>query len=175
MSRGSSRLAELFTTSQAAQPGPLQQAPGAASRDQEEQTEPEPLLDLQLAQTRLRQQIAAIAIGVEPLGGVVGILGMHAPTQNRPELVGSTGMQVDRVQAGSERQAGADQPAVQFHLVAADQQPQFRDTDRVQGGRPEQRAVEQRRDPAQQVLPRFGAQFACAPAPYQAPPQLERQ
>src|ERR1700733_6006318 len=110
MSRASSRLAELLTTSQAAQPDPVQQALGVASGYQEEPTEPDPLLGLQLAQTRLRQQIPAIAIGVEPLGGVVGILSMHAAPQNRPELVGSTGMQVDRVQAGSERQAGADQP-----------------------------------------------------------------
>ncbi|OBJ13152.1 hypothetical protein A5659_06660 [Mycobacterium sp. 1165196.3] len=66
-------------------------------------------------------------------------------------------MQVDGVQAGPERQAGSHQPAVQFHLVAADEQPQIRDTDGVQGGGPKQRAVEQRRDPGQQVLARLGA------------------
>ena len=86
------------------------------------------------------------------LVGVVGVLGVHPAAEDRLELVGAAGVQVDRVQAGAERQARTHQPAVQFHLVAADEQPQVRHADRFQRRRPEQRAVEQRRDPGQQIL-----------------------
>src|SRR6202007_2098510 len=97
------------------------------------------------------------------------------PAQDRPELLGSAGGKVDRVQAGSERQTGPNQPAVQFHLVTADEQPHVRDTDGLEGGRSEQCAVEQRCDAAQQILSRFGSQFACVPAPYQATSQWKGQ
>src|SRR5208337_2007875 len=104
---GSSSIgfAELLTTSQAAQSNPFQQTFRVAAGHQEEPAEPNPLLDQQLAQAWLRQQVAAVAVGEEPLAGIVGILGVHPATQNRPEFAGSAGMQVDRVQAGSKPQA----------------------------------------------------------------------
>src|SRR6185312_14575433 len=88
-SRWPSRRAELFTTSQAPQPDPLGQTAGVAAGHQKEPAEPNPLLHHQLAQARLREQVAAVAIGVETLGGVVGILGVHPPAEDRPEFVGS--------------------------------------------------------------------------------------
>ena len=60
-------------------------------------------------------------------------------------------MQVHRVQAGAERQSGADQPPVQFHLVAADEQPKIRYPNGFHGRRPEQGPVEQRGDAGQKV------------------------
>jgi hypothetical protein len=63
-------------------------------------------------------------------------------------------VQVGRLQGGAERQAGADEPAVDLHLVAADEQPQVRHADRLQRGRPEQRAVEQRGDAREQLAVR---------------------
>ena len=96
-------------------------------------------------------QIAAVAVGEEPLGLVVGVLGVHPAAEDRLELVATLRVQVHRVQAGAERQPGAHQPAVQLDLVAADEQPKVRHANGFQRRRAEQRAVEQRRDAGQQV------------------------
>jgi hypothetical protein len=61
-------------------------------------------------------------------------------------------VQVHRTQRGAEGQPGAHEPPVHLHLVAADEQPQVRHADDVQRGRPEQRAVEQRGDPGEELV-----------------------
>ncbi len=60
-------------------------------------------------------------------------------------------------------------------LVAADEQPKVRHANRFQCRRPEQRAVEQRRDAGQQILAGLGAQLADPSAPDQAAAQREGQ
>ena len=71
-------------------------------------------------------------------------------------------MQIDCVQTGSERQARSHQPTMQFHLVTTHEQPQIRHADRFDGGRAEQRTVEQRRDSRQQISPcTRGGPTAC--------------
>ena len=119
---------------------------------QEVPAEPQPLLRQQPAQARLGQQVAAVAVGEEPLGRVVGVLGVHPPAEDRLELVAALRMQIHRVQAGAERQPRAHQPAVQLHLVTADEQPEVGHADRFQRRRAEQRTVEQRGDAGQQIL-----------------------
>src|SRR3984885_15490125 len=91
---------EQFPPAQPSQPQPLQQTFRVATGYQEEPAEPQPLLDQQFAQTRLRHQVAAIAVGEVTLGGVVGILRMHPAAQDRLELGRPTRMQVGRTQTG---------------------------------------------------------------------------
>src|SRR6201994_132652 len=80
------RPPEQFPPAQPAQPQPLQQTFGVATRYQEEPAEPKPLLDKQFAQTRLRHQVAPVAIGEIALGHVIGILRVHPAAEDRLEL-----------------------------------------------------------------------------------------
>ena len=65
---------------------------------------------------------------------------------------------------------------MQFHLVTAHEQPQIRHADRFDGGRAEQRAVEQRRDSRQQILAgALGPQLTHETTPHQPAAQRERQ
>ena len=120
----------------------------------------------------LREDVTPVAVGEEPLRRIVGVLRVHATAEDRFELVGAVRVQVDRVEASAERQAAAHQPAVDLHLVAADEQPQIGHADGLQRGRAEQRTVEQRRDARQKILPGHRvAQFADVPPPHQSSAQ----
>ena len=93
-----------------AQPNPLGQPARVAAGHQEVPAEPQPLLRQQLAQARLRQQVAAVAVGEEPLGRVVGVLGVHPPAEDRLELVGAAAG-ADRPRPGRCRTADPSAPA----------------------------------------------------------------
>src|SRR3984957_3977670 len=80
------RPPEQFPPAQPAQSQPLQQTFRVATGYQEKPAEPQPLLDQQFAQTRLRHQVAAISVGEVTLGGVVGILRVHPSAEDRLEL-----------------------------------------------------------------------------------------
>src|ERR1700734_453151 len=129
---------EQFPPAQPSQPQPLQQTFRVATGYQEKPAEPQPLLDQQFAQTGLCHQVAAIAVGEVALGDVVGILRVHPAGEDRLELGRSARMQVSRIQAGSERQPGPDQPPMNLPLVAADEQPQIGNADRLERGCPKQ-------------------------------------
>jgi hypothetical protein len=68
----------------------------------------QPLLKEKLAHPRLGLKIAPIPVGEEPLRRVVGVLRVHAPTQNGFELIAALGVKVYRMQAGTERQPGSE-------------------------------------------------------------------
>ena len=122
--------------------------PRAALGDQEVPGEPGQLQQPDAAHPGLRDQVAAVAVGVVALHRVVGVAGVQPPAEHRLVLGDARRVQVGGAQRGAERQPGAHQPPVHLHLVAADEQPQVRHPDDVERGRPEQRAVEQRGDPA---------------------------
>ena len=88
-------------------------------------------------------QITPVAIGEVPFRRIVRILRVHAPTQNRLELVASLRVQVHRVQTGAEGKPGAQESAVEFGFVAAEEQSQVGYTDRLERRGAKECAVEQ--------------------------------
>ncbi len=90
---------------EAAQPDPLGEPGRVAAGHQEVPAEPQPFLRQQFAHPGLGQQVTAIAVGEVPLGLVVGVLRVHASTEDGLELVGAARMQIACGQARSERQA----------------------------------------------------------------------
>ena len=77
---------------------------------------------------------------------------MHFAAENGHKFTRSGGVQVGRRQACAEPEAGANQAAVEFDLVAADEQAVVGNAELFQRAGAKQRAVEQGRDAGQEVV-----------------------
>ena len=96
---------------------------------------------------------------------------MHFATQDGLELIRSVRVQVAGGQRRAEGEPGINQPAVVFHLIAADKQPVVRNANDLHGRGGNQRAVKKRGDAGQEIA----LQLVHPAAPYQPLAQGEGQ
>ena len=144
---------------------------GVLALDQEEPREARVLLRQQPPHAWLRHEVTAVAVREVALELAIRVLRVHAPAEDRLELLRAIRVRISAGQARAEAQTAADDAAVILDLVAADEQAIIRHTDDLHRAGGNQRAVEEARDAWQEVP----LQLGDAAAPRQPLAQRERQ
>src|SRR5699024_799407 len=162
---------EALLTAQGMELEPLAEAGDVLALDQEEPREARVLLRQQPPHAWLRHEVTAVAVREVALELAIRVLRVHAPTEDRLELLRAVRVRISAGQARAEAQTAADDAAVILDLVAADEQPIIRHTDDLHRAGGNQRAVEEARDAWQEVP----LQLGDAAAPRQPLAQRERQ